>query len=55
MRRGFPGHMNRLTDMEPRDRGSGRGRDFDIVFGGVQGGDIGAGTGKNHSFPGLLE
>lgn len=55
MRRGFPGHVNRLSDMESRDRGSGRSWDLDIVFGGVQGGDIRAGTGKDHSFPGLLE
>jgi hypothetical protein len=55
MSRGFPGYMNRLTDVEPRDGGSGRGRDLDIVFGGIQGGDIGAGAGKDHSFSGLLE
>jgi len=47
--------MDRLTDVESRDGGSGGGRDLDIVFSGVQGGDIGTGTGKDHSFSGLLE
>jgi len=52
---GFPGYMDRLTDVEPRDGGSRRSGDLDIVFGGVQGGDIGTGSGKDHSFSGLLE
>jgi hypothetical protein len=55
MSRGFPGYMNRLTDVEPRDGSSRGGRDLDIVFGGIQGRDIGTGTGKDHPFPRLLE
>jgi hypothetical protein len=55
MSRGFPRYMDRLTDVEPRDGRSRGGRDLDIVFGGIQGGDIGTGTGKDHPFSGLLE
>jgi hypothetical protein len=47
--------MDRLTDVESRNWGSGGGRDLDIVFGGIQGRDIGAGAGKDHPFPRLLE
>jgi len=52
---GFPGYMDWLTDVESRNRGSGGGGDLDIVFGGVQGGNIGTGSGKDHPFSGLLE
>lgn len=47
--------MNWLSDVESWNRGSGGGGDLDVVFGWIDGRDIRAGTGEDHSFSGMLE